>query len=53
MARVAKAGLSRHRTKGFRISIGYFEREGRKLPKVFWLGHDAYVALALLPNQIT
>jgi hypothetical protein len=44
MARVAKGGLSRHPTKGFRISIGHYEQDGRKLPRVFWLGHDPLTA---------
>jgi integrase len=35
-----------HTPKGYRISCGYYIKEGRKLPKVFWLGHSKQQALA-------
>lgn len=41
MARTAKLGLSKHETKGFRISIGK-KADGNS--RTFWLGHQRAVA---------
>ena len=41
MARTAKLGLSKHPTKGFRLTIGK-KADGR--PRLFWLGHSEFLA---------
>ena len=45
MANLAAGQLSKHPTKGYRISCGWYLKNGKKTPKVFWLGHDKQIAL--------
>ncbi len=45
MASLPAGQLSKHPTKGYRISCGWYMKDGRKTSKVFWLGHDKSKAL--------
>ena len=48
MPKLPPGELSHHKTKGFRITCGfYMGTDGKKRPKVFWLGHDKTQALML------
>ena len=40
MPKLAVGELSRHPTQGYRLSCGWYLKDGRKTPKVFWLGKD-------------
>jgi integrase len=39
MPRLPKGELSKTE-KGYRVSVGYYAKDGKKTAKVFWLGHD-------------
>lgn len=40
MPKMAPGELSEHAIKGFRLSCGWYMKDGKKTPKVFWLGKD-------------
>lgn len=40
MPRLPNGELSHHPTKGYRVSVGTYLKDGKPTPKVFWLGHD-------------
>ena len=43
--------LSKHPTKGYRLSIGYYLKDGKRMPRVWWLGQspaEAYVMADLV-----
>ena len=40
MPRLANGQLSHVPNKGFRASVSYYLKNGKRTPKVFWLGHD-------------
>ena len=44
MPRLSKGQLSHVPGKGFRVSVGYYLKDGVRTPKVFWLGHDPIAA---------
>src|SRR3954454_13188736 len=37
--------LSHHATKGYRLTCGWYVKDGVKRPKVFWLGKDKAKAI--------
>jgi hypothetical protein len=44
MPRLARDQLSKHPTKGFRVSVGTYLKDGTSTEKVFWLGHEEALA---------
>ena len=44
MPRLANGHLSHVPGKRFRVSVGYYLKDGKPTPKVFWLGHDPVTA---------
>src|SRR3954453_9346555 len=40
MPKLPPGDLSKHPTKGYRLTSGWYLKDGKKRPKVFWLGHD-------------
>lgn len=44
MPRLAAGQLSKHPTKGFRVSVGTYLKDGAPTEKVFWLGHNEQAA---------
>src|SRR5205814_595340 len=55
MPRLANGELSHHPTKGYRVSVGTYLKDGKPTPKVFWLGHDSEICTlqgTLLPQGL-
>lgn len=40
MAKLIPGQLSKHPGKGYRLTSGWYIKDGKKRPKVFWLGQD-------------
>jgi len=48
MPKLPEGQLSKHPTKGYRMTCGtYVGSDGKRRPKVFWLGHDKEKALTV------